>query len=191
MAPSFGGAWPEGFASNDGPVSIAQVDRALREYDRSRLTLCSIGSHSALDVAYGARAQRLRNLVVTAKGRERTYTRYFAVREDPVSRGCVDEVLELETFPEILRADVQHQLFERNVLFVPNRSFEVYLHEKYDYDEIERRMLVPFFGNRYLLKAEERTGSPFAAVHPERSRRAQGDTGGALRVTSGVSAATI
>ncbi len=44
------------------------------------LTLCSIGSHSALEVAYGARAQGLRNLVVTAKGRERTYLEHFAVR---------------------------------------------------------------------------------------------------------------
>jgi 5-formaminoimidazole-4-carboxamide-1-(beta)-D-ribofuranosyl 5'-monophosphate synthetase len=42
------------------------------------------------------------------------------------------------------------------VLFVPNRSFEVYLHERYSYDEIERGMLVPFFGNRRLLRAEER-----------------------------------
>jgi 5-formaminoimidazole-4-carboxamide-1-(beta)-D-ribofuranosyl 5'-monophosphate synthetase len=46
----------------------------------------------------------------------------------------------------------------RNVIFVPNRSFEVYLHQKYEYDEIERRMLVPFFGNRHLLRAEERAG---------------------------------
>lgn len=134
------------------------VARALRAYDRSRLTLCSIGSHSALDVAYGARAQGLRNLVVTAKGRERTYAHYFAARRDPVPRGCVDETLELEAFAEILRDEVQRQLIERNVIFVPNRSFEVYLHEKYGYDEIERRMLVPFFGNRYLLKAEERGG---------------------------------
>ena len=150
-------------------MSTAQADRALRDYDRSRLTLCSIGSHSALEVAYGARAQKLRNLVVTAKGRERTYTCYFAVREDPVRIGCVDEVLELEAFPQVLRDDVQRQLLDRNVIFVPNRSFEVYLHEKYDYNEIERRMLVPFFGNRYLLKAEERTGS----------RRAAGDSGSA------------
>ena len=54
-------------------VSNEYVARALAGYDRSRLTLCSIGSHSALEVAYGARAQGLRNLVVTAKGRERTY----------------------------------------------------------------------------------------------------------------------
>ena len=34
------------------------------------------------------------------------------------------------------------------MIFVANRSFEVYLHQKFGYDEIERGMLVPFFGNR-------------------------------------------
>ena len=137
-------------------MSTEYVARALAAYDLSGLTLCSIGSHSALEVAYGARAHGLRNLVVTAKGRERTYARYFAARDEPVPRGCVDAVLELESFPEILRDDVQLELLERNVVFVANRSFEVYLREKYSYDEIECGMRVPFFGNRYLLKAEER-----------------------------------
>jgi 5-formaminoimidazole-4-carboxamide-1-(beta)-D-ribofuranosyl 5'-monophosphate synthetase len=132
------------------------VARVLATYERSRLTLCSIGSHSALEVAAGARAQGLRNLIVTAKGRERTYAEYFARREGP-ARGCVDAVLELEAFAEILREDVQRRLLGENVIFVPNRSFEVYLHQRYSYDEIEQGMLVPLFGNRSLLRAEERT----------------------------------
>ncbi|MHB8461754.1 MAG: DUF1297 domain-containing protein, partial [Vulcanimicrobiaceae bacterium] len=47
-------------------------------------------------------------------------------------------------------------LLAKNAIFVANRSFEVYLHQKYSYDEIEKRMRIPFFGNRYLLRAEER-----------------------------------
>jgi 5-formaminoimidazole-4-carboxamide-1-(beta)-D-ribofuranosyl 5'-monophosphate synthetase len=133
------------------------VERALERYDRSRLTVCSIGSHSALEVAYGARQQGLRNLVVTAKGRERTYTEHFARRGEPgPERGCVDAVVELQHFTNILDERVQERLLAENAIFVANRSFEVYLHQKFDYDEIERRMLVPFFGNRHLLRAEER-----------------------------------
>lgn len=127
----------------------------LAGYDRSALTLCSIGSHSALEVAYGARAQGLRNLVVTAKGREKTYTQYYSRRPDP-SRGCVDETLELNAFPDLLDDAVQQQLRKRNVIFLANRSFEVYLHQKYSYDQIEQGMKVPMFGNRRLLRAEER-----------------------------------
>jgi 5-formaminoimidazole-4-carboxamide-1-(beta)-D-ribofuranosyl 5'-monophosphate synthetase len=145
----------------------SNVARALAGYDRSRLTLASIGSHSALEVAYGARTQGLRNLIVTAKGRDQTYTRYLAARETP-PRGCVDAVVELEAFADILRDDVQRRLLDENVVFIPNRSFEVYLRQKYTYDQIEQGMLVPMFGNRYLLKAEERSVSPFDS--------AQGDT---------------
>jgi len=56
----------------------------------------------------------------------------------------------------MLDPKIQAQLIERNVIFVPNRSFEVYLRQRYTYDEIERGTLVPFFGSRRLLRAEER-----------------------------------
>lgn len=128
---------------------------AVAQYDSSRLTLCSIGSHSALEVAAGARACGLRNLILTAKGRERTYAQYFQNRSDP-RRGCVDQTLELENFADILDADVQERLLAEQVIFVPNRSFEVYLHQRYSYDQIEQGMRVPIFGNRTLLRAEER-----------------------------------
>jgi 5-formaminoimidazole-4-carboxamide-1-(beta)-D-ribofuranosyl 5'-monophosphate synthetase len=137
-------------------MSLDYAAKAIAEYDHQNLTLASIGSHSALEVAYGARAQGLRNLVITAKGREQTYARHYRRIESPVPRGCVDDVLELGAFPEILKPEVQETLLARNVVFLANRSFEVYLHQKHSYDEIERGMRVPFFGNRYLLRAEER-----------------------------------
>jgi 5-formaminoimidazole-4-carboxamide-1-(beta)-D-ribofuranosyl 5'-monophosphate synthetase len=136
-------------------VNGSAASTALARYDRAALTLCSIGSHSALDVALGARIGGLRNLVVTARGREQTYARHF-VRRDHPARGCVDETLALERFSDILDDAVQEQLLARNVIFVPNRSFEVYLHQRYSYDEIEHGMRVPMFGNRRLLRAEER-----------------------------------
>jgi 5-formaminoimidazole-4-carboxamide-1-(beta)-D-ribofuranosyl 5'-monophosphate synthetase len=128
----------------------------LAGYDPSRLTLCSIGSHSALDVAAGARAQNLRNLIVTERGRNATYDRYFARRADGPPRGCVEGTLDLAKFADVLDEGVQTRLRAENVVFLPNRSFEVYLHQRYSYAEIEERMAVPFFGNRRLLRAEER-----------------------------------
>ncbi len=136
-------------------MTPAELAATLAHYEVDALALSSVGSHSALDVAFGARAQGLRNLIVTAKGREKTYARYFARNVEP-SRGCVDETLELASFADLLNEDVQHELLAKNVLFIANRSFEVYLHERFSYDEIENKMLVPFFGNRRLLRAEER-----------------------------------
>jgi 5-formaminoimidazole-4-carboxamide-1-(beta)-D-ribofuranosyl 5'-monophosphate synthetase len=132
--------------------------KTLAMYDTSRLTLCSIGSHSALDVAAGARSAGLRNLIVTERGRERTYSEHYARRSDP-DRGCVDATMLLEHFTDLLDPSVQQKLVEQNVIFIPNRSFEVYLHQKYSYNDIERGMHVLFFGNRRLLRAEERDES--------------------------------
>lgn len=133
-------------------MDIAQT---LAGYDPSNLTLCSIGSHSALDVAYGARSQGLRNLVVTATGREQTYANHYARRQSP-DRGCVDGTLQVPAFADILEDWVQQQLLDADAIFVANRSFEVYLHQRFSYDQIEAGMKVPMFGNRRLLRAEER-----------------------------------
>jgi 5-formaminoimidazole-4-carboxamide-1-(beta)-D-ribofuranosyl 5'-monophosphate synthetase len=129
------------------------VSDALAKYDKRALTVCSIGSHSALDVCLGGKKYGLRTLVVAAKGRERTYAVHYRTRE---VGGCVDETIVIDRFSDILDPGVQGDLLARNVIFVPNRSFEVYLRQRYSYDEIERGMLVPFFGSRTLLRAEER-----------------------------------
>jgi 5-formaminoimidazole-4-carboxamide-1-(beta)-D-ribofuranosyl 5'-monophosphate synthetase len=131
------------------------VAGVLARYDPAKLTLCSIGSHSALEVAAGARSQGLPNLVITERGRERTYTEHYLRRTNP-ARGCVDATLGLERFSDILDPGVQDELLARNVIFVANRSFEVYLRQRYTYAEIEAGMRVPFFGSRTLLRAEER-----------------------------------
>ncbi len=127
---------------------------ALAGYDTSRLTVCCIGSHSALDVCLGARREKLRNLVVAARGREKTYAKYFASRVD--GSGCVDETLLVDHFADILKPDVQGELTSRSAIFVPNRSFEVYARQRHSYDEIERLFTAPIFGSRGLLRAEER-----------------------------------
>jgi 5-formaminoimidazole-4-carboxamide-1-(beta)-D-ribofuranosyl 5'-monophosphate synthetase len=127
---------------------------ALAAYDPRRLTLACIGSHSALDVCLGAKLQGLGNLVVAARGREKTYTQAFRSRGD--GSGCVDETLVVDHFADVIGEGVQRQMLERNAIFVPNRSFEVYARERHSYDEIERGMQVPMFGSRRLLRAEER-----------------------------------
>lgn len=127
---------------------------ALASYDTRRLTLACIGSHSALDVCLGAKRADLRTLVVAAARRERTYSVFYRTRDD--GTGCVDEIIMVDHFADVLSDKVQQSLREHNAIFVPNRSFEVYARERYSYDDIERRMLAPMFGSRRMLRAEER-----------------------------------
>jgi 5-formaminoimidazole-4-carboxamide-1-(beta)-D-ribofuranosyl 5'-monophosphate synthetase len=171
-------------------VRHPDLEKTLAAYDRERLTLCSIGSHSALEVAAGARAQGLRNLIVTERGRERTYAEHYIQKSDP-PRGCVDATLPLEKFTDILDDAVQEQLLAANVLFIANRSFEVYLRQKFTYAEMEARMRVPFFGSRTLLRAEERDEADnqyslleralSEAIRPSARYRSHGDGEGAAR----------
>ena len=115
-------------------------------------TIAILGSHSALDVCRGAKNLGFRTLVVTEKGRGKTYSKYYKTTN---AGGCVDEVLEVSKFAELLNKNIEKRL--KDVIFVPHRSFEVYLNS--DYRKIEK-WKVPIFGNRFLLKIEERGVKP-------------------------------
>lgn len=128
---------------------------AIETLDASRLTVSSLGSHSALEICRGAKARGFATLVVAQKGRDRVYDHYFKTRD---GLGCVDQTIVLDEFRQLLTPDVQAALNERGAVFVPHRSFEVYLDS--DFDAIENDFRVPMFGNRHLLRIEERELHP-------------------------------
>ena len=123
----------------------------LKKYDLNRLTVATLGSHSALDVCRGAKNLGFKTLVITEKGREKTYDTYYKTQGN---LGCVDKTLALDKFSDLLKPEIQKKLLDKNSIFVPNRSFEAYLN--FDYEKIENDFKVPMFGNRQLLKIEER-----------------------------------
>ncbi|MEW6749160.1 MAG: DUF1297 domain-containing protein [Candidatus Micrarchaeota archaeon] len=120
-------------------------------------TISTLGSHSALDVCEGAKAEGYKTLVVAQKGREKTYLGPYKsrVRETGNGKrevGVVDELLLVGRFNEMAGKKSIAFMKERNCVFVPNRSFAVYV----GYDAIEKEFTVPVFGNKRLLRAEER-----------------------------------
>lgn len=124
-------------------------------YNLQELTLGVLGSHSALDVCLGGKKEGFKTLVIAQKGREKVYTDSYKSRE---GMGCVDEVITLDSFKDVLKKENQEELRKKNVLFVPHRSFQVYL--DFDYEAIENGFEIPIFGNRYLFKIEERDRRP-------------------------------
>lgn len=120
----------------------------LRGYDTGPLALAVLGSHSALEVAFGARAEAMRTIVVCQRGRDATYSRHF--------RNLFDDVILLDRFSDICAPEVVERLRSQRAVFVPNRSFATYV----GYDAIEQRFPVPLFGSRQLLRAEERDAAP-------------------------------
>ncbi|ASJ15409.1 formate--phosphoribosylaminoimidazolecarboxamide ligase family protein [Thermococcus radiotolerans] len=134
-------------------ISREEILSVLESYDPEKITVGVIGSHSALDIADGAKEEGLPVLVVAQRGRHRTYAEYFKLRKtrDGLSKGFIDKVIVLEKFAQII--DVQEELVKRNVIFVPNRSFVVYT----GIDRVENDFRVPLFGSRNLLRSEERS----------------------------------
>ncbi|MEM3942340.1 MAG: DUF1246 domain-containing protein, partial [Candidatus Bathyarchaeia archaeon] len=49
----------------------------VNEYDERNLRIGVLGSHSALEIAYGAKQEGFETVVVCQKGREKTYTRHY------------------------------------------------------------------------------------------------------------------
>ena len=120
----------------------------------AKIAVAVIGSHSALDICRGAKDEGFRTLVIAEKGRDKTYAKYF---KSQGKLGCVDEVLYVDKFKYILLPNVQKILKSKNCIFIPHRSFEVYIN---DYDSIENDFKIPMFGNRKLLRTEERAEKP-------------------------------
>ena len=118
-----------------------------------KATVSVLGSHSALDVCQGAKANNMSNIVVCQKGRDVVYERYYKYRQTKIGHaGCVDQTIILPKFKDIADKSTVAALNKKNSVFIPHRSFSVYV----GYDSIEKDFSVPIFGNRWLLRAEER-----------------------------------
>ncbi|MEM2914659.1 MAG: DUF1246 domain-containing protein, partial [Candidatus Bathyarchaeia archaeon] len=111
---------------------------------KAKVTVGVLGSHSAEEVGVSARALGLPTVVVCQEGREALYAKF--------NRYLFDHVLFVKNFSEMVNEEVQEKLRELNTVFIPNRSFSVYV----GYDNIENCFKVPIYGNRLMLRAEER-----------------------------------
>ncbi len=130
--------------------------KLLEGYDLENLTLGALGGHSALEVCLGAKKQGFKTCVVAKRGREKTYTEFLKFNPQ-TETGCVDEVILVDEFSDILKPEIQKQLRELNVLFVHSRYFWVYFD---DFAKVENEFDVPILGTRELLRLEERDQKP-------------------------------
>jgi len=139
------------------------ISDILAGYDLDKLSIGALGGHSGLDVAHGANQFGFRNVIVAQEGREKTYTEHFRKRDQGMEyeRGCIDEVITVKKFQDILQKDVQDKLQKLNTIFIHNRYFWVYFD---DFSKVENDFAVPIFGSRTLLKIEERD-QPYNQYH--------------------------
>jgi 5-formaminoimidazole-4-carboxamide-1-(beta)-D-ribofuranosyl 5'-monophosphate synthetase len=121
-----------------------KIKETISEYDPKKVRIGVLGSHSALEIASGAKQEGFETVVVCQKGREKTYTRYYG--------NLFNCIMFLGKFSDIVKEENVQKLVDMNTVFVPNRSFSVYA----GYENIEEKFAVPLMGNRYMLRTEER-----------------------------------
>jgi len=121
-------------------INKNEIDDLLRKYDKGKIAIGTLGSHSALNIFKGAKEEGLRTVCVCRKGDEIVYKKF------PLA----DHVILVSSFRELLDDKVQEQLRELNTILVPHGSFTAYLDTK----EIMDKLFVPIFGNRKLLHWE-------------------------------------
>jgi 5-formaminoimidazole-4-carboxamide-1-(beta)-D-ribofuranosyl 5'-monophosphate synthetase len=125
-------------------ISLQQIAAIVSHYDLKDVTVGTIGSHSALEIMDGAKDENLKTICICQKGRELPYRRF---------KRLADEIILLDKFSDIIYPENQEKLRQSNTIMVAHRAFTAYL----GYDNIENNLRVPVFGNRLLLRAEERT----------------------------------
>ncbi|MEW6605727.1 MAG: formate--phosphoribosylaminoimidazolecarboxamide ligase family protein [Thermoproteota archaeon] len=125
-------------------IGLQQISSIVDRYDLKNVTIGTIGSHSALEIMDGAKDENMKTVCICQKGRDLPYRRF---------KRLVDEIILLDKFSDIMNRENQEKLRELNVIMVAHRAFTAYL----GYDNIENNLKVPIFGNRSLLRAEERT----------------------------------
>ena len=137
-------------------IGYDDIQSILEDYDRLKLRIGMTASHSALDICDGAIEEGFPTVAYCQKGREKTYADYFRTKRNSagrVVRGMVDKAIVLDSFNDVMDPDFQQQMRERNVVYIPNRSFTSYS----SIESVENDFRVPLFGSRNMLRMEERT----------------------------------
>jgi 5-formaminoimidazole-4-carboxamide-1-(beta)-D-ribofuranosyl 5'-monophosphate synthetase len=65
----------------------------------------------------------------------------------------VDKTIVMDSFNDVMQPKLQDKMRQRNVVYIPNRSFTSYS----SIEDVENNFNVPLFGSRNMLRMEERT----------------------------------
>ncbi|MEA3254895.1 MAG: formate--phosphoribosylaminoimidazolecarboxamide ligase, partial [Candidatus Altiarchaeota archaeon] len=125
-------------------ISRKDIKEVLGGYDLNKLMICTLGSHSALQITKGARDEGFKNMLLCTEKTAGFY-RGFSI---------VDDVIEINSYSDLLLDETQEELIDRNVVLIPHGSFVEYVGSK----NIIEKLRVPMFGNRQVLEWESDRG---------------------------------
>ena len=117
-----------------------KIDDILASYDKKNLTICTVCSHSSLQIFNGARKEGFNTLGISVGEKRRKFYDAFPLAKP-------DDFLIVDSYNDIL--DCTKELQEKNVIVIPHGSFVEYLGA-----ENFLKLNLPTFGNRNVLMWE-------------------------------------
>src|SRR4030043_706002 len=121
-------------------ITQKQITKILKEYDRDKLAIGTLGSHSALNIFKGAKELGFRTVCVCKPADTILYKKF------PLA----DELITVKDFTDLLNPTLQEKLRKLNTVLIPHGSFTAYLST----EQLTDSLCVPMFGNRMLLHWE-------------------------------------
>ena len=121
-------------------ISKSEITNILDKYDTKKVTIGTIGSHSALNIFKGAKEEGFKTVCICKKESEIVYKRF------PLA----DQIITVKNYVELLDETIQQELRQKNTILIPHGSFNAYVGTDKMIDKLE----VPLFGNRELLDWE-------------------------------------
>jgi len=116
-------------------IPKAEIDKILGEYDKGKVKLAVICSHSALQIFHGARQEGIKTIGICKRKNQERYEAF------PLAKP--DEYIFVDRYEEI--ADRAGELVAKNAILIPHGSAVEYIGKKVE------TIKVPIFGNRRVL----------------------------------------
>lgn len=118
-------------------ISREKIHTILSGYDKKKLKIATLCSHTALQIFHGARAEGIKTIGICTEGRKKVYEAF------PL--GCPDEFIVVDD----LRSIPAEELADQNAILVPHGSVVEYSGDKLS------SLPVPMLGNRQSLEWEK------------------------------------
>ena len=123
-------------------ISREEISETLKKYDKRKIAIATICSHSALQIFHGAKLEGFRTIGICTKDRKELYEAY------PLA--SPDELIMVDSFKDVLNEKVQDELLKKNAIVIAHGSFVEYVGA----ENLENTFRVPMFGNRKSLQWE-------------------------------------
>jgi len=116
------------------------VHEIIENYDLDRISIATLGSHSALQILHGAKLEGFTTVLIVERRRLWFYNQF---------RHLIDHTLVVDSWREVVSKNIMNRLRSMNSILIPHGSFVEYV----GLDRAES-MEIPMFGLRGLLRIE-------------------------------------